>query len=50
MADISLLSMLSLGTLVAVLIVALYLFARVRQSQVKRGEKPGGIAGPSPER
>lgn len=48
MADTSLLSILSLGTLVAVCGVALFMFARVRNSQAKRGEKPGGMAGPSP--
>ncbi len=47
MHDVSLLAMLSLATLVLVLCIGIYLFLRNRQSQIKRGEKPGGIAGPS---
>lgn len=38
---------LSLATLVIVLVVAFFQLKRVRQSQEKRGETPGGIAGPS---
>ncbi len=37
---------LSLFTLVAVLAIGLYQWRRARQSQAKRGEHPGGIAGP----
>ncbi len=37
---------LSFVTLLIVLGVAIYQFMRVRKSQAKRGEHPGGIAGP----
>ncbi len=47
--EFSLPVLLSFVTLIAVLGVALYLFARNRGSQKKRGETPGGIAGPDPE-
>lgn len=47
MPDITLLSALSIGTLVAVLAIGITQFIRVRKSQEKRGEHPGGIAGPS---
>lgn len=47
MADISLLSMLSLATIAIVLILGVVQFFRVRNSQAKRGEAPGGMAGPS---
>lgn len=47
MPDVSFLSILSLGTIAAVVIIGIVQFTRVRNSQKKRGEKPGGIAGPS---
>jgi len=37
---------LSFVTLAIVLAVGVYQFIRVRKSQAKRGEHPGGIAGP----
>jgi hypothetical protein len=37
---------LSFVTLAIVLVVAVFQFMRVRKSQAKRGEHPGGIAGP----
>jgi len=37
---------LSFVTLVIVPAVAIHQFMRVRKSQAKRGEHPGGIAGP----
>ncbi len=37
---------LSFVTLLIVLAIAVYQFMRVRKSQAKRGEHPGGIAGP----
>jgi len=40
---------LSFVTLIIVLGVGFYQLKRVRQSQAKRGETPGGIAGPSQE-
>ncbi len=49
MQDVSLLSSLSLVTLVIVVGYAVFHFFKVRQSQAKRGERPGGIAGPGPE-
>lgn len=44
--DQTLLIVLSLFTLVVVLGIGAFQFRRVRQSQEKRGEHPGGIAGP----
>ncbi len=44
--QISLPVILSFVTLAIVLAVAIYQFMRVRKSQAKRGEHPGGIAGP----
>lgn len=38
---------LQMATFILVLGVAVVLFRRARQSQKKRGEEPGGIAGPS---
>lgn len=46
MPDISLLSTLSIVTLVVVVVVLAWLVVRARRSQAKRGEHPGGIAGP----
>ena len=46
MADVSLLSALSITTLVIVVAYAVYHLMKVRKSQAKRGEHPGGIAGP----
>ena len=40
---------LSLITLIVVLALGFIQLKRVRSSQAKRGEKPGGIAGPSSE-
>jgi hypothetical protein len=37
---------LSFVTLAAVLVIGVYQFMKVRKSQAKRGEHPGGIAGP----
>jgi hypothetical protein len=37
---------LSFVTLVIVLGIGVYQFMRVRKSQAKRGEHPGGVAGP----
>lgn len=38
---------LSLATLIIVLVLAFFQLKRVRASQAKRGETPGGVAGPS---
>lgn len=46
MADVSLLSVLSIVTLVLVLAYGVFQLVRVRRSQARRGEHPGGIAGP----
>jgi hypothetical protein len=43
-----LLSTLSLVTLAAVVVACIWQFVRVRRSQARRGEKPGGMAGPEP--
>jgi len=40
--DVSLLSVLSIFTLIAVVAIGVWQWLRVRQSQRKRGEKPGG--------
>ncbi len=40
---------LAVGTLVAVIAIGAVQFMRNRQSQLKRGEKPGGLAGPDPD-
>lgn len=40
---------LAVATLAIVLIIGFVQFGRNRHSQAKRGEKPGGIAGPSQE-
>ena len=47
MSSQPLLVWLSLFTLIIVLGVAFVLLKRVRTSQARRGETPGGIAGPS---
>ena len=47
MSQYPLLVWLSLITLVLVLVFAVYQLKRVRSSQARRGETPGGIAGPS---
>ena len=47
--EFSLPVVLSFATLAAVLGIGIYLFVRNRGSQLKRGERPGGIAGPDPE-
>lgn len=49
METVSLLSVLSVVTLVAVLAIGVTMLIRVRNSQKKRHETPGGIAGPSSE-
>lgn len=46
MADVTLLSTLSIVTLVIVVAIGGYQLMKVRRSQAKRGEHPGGIAGP----
>ncbi len=46
MGDFSLLSSLSLATIGIVLVIAVVALMKVRKSQAKRGETPGGIAGP----
>ena len=46
MSNISLPVILSLVTLVIVVGIGLFLLAKARRSQAKRGEHPGGIAGP----
>lgn len=46
MPDITLLSALSLFTLAAVVAIGIAQLIRVRKSQAKRGEHPGGVAGP----
>ena len=46
MHDVTLLSSLSMVTLALVLAIGIYQFVKVRRSQAKRGEHPGGIAGP----
>ena len=48
MESLSLPIVLSIVTLIAVLAIGGYQFMRVRGSQKKHGEKPGGIAGPDP--
>ena len=40
---------LALATLIIVLGLGFHQFSRIRHSQAKRGEKPGGVAGPSPD-
>ena len=47
MPQIPLLVWLSLFTLIVVLAIGFYQLKRVRNSQARRGETPGGIAGPS---
>ncbi len=47
MFDISLPVILSFATLGIVLAAGVFLLMRARRSQAKRGETPGGIAGPS---
>ena len=47
--EFSLPVILSFGTLVAVLGIGIYHFVRNRGSQKKRGETPGGMAGPDPD-
>ncbi len=41
-----LIMVLAIGTLVVVIVVAFVQLRRHRQSQLKRGEAPGGMAGP----
>jgi hypothetical protein len=40
---------LALATLGIVLFLGLHQLGRIRHSQAKRGERPGGVAGPSEE-
>ena len=47
--NISLPFALSIVTIGIVLCVGVFLFFHNRNSQHKRGEKPGGLAGPSPD-
>ena len=47
MFDLSLPVLLSFVTLAIVLGVGVFLLMRARNSQAKRGETPGGVAGPS---
>jgi len=47
MPDFSLPTILSFVTIIIVLVIACVLLMRARRSQAKRGETPGGIAGPS---
>lgn len=47
MFDFSLPVILSFTTLVIVVAVAVFMLMRARNSQAKRGETPGGIAGPT---
>lgn len=47
MFNLSLPIVLSFTTLAIVVAVAVFLLMRARNSQAKRGETPGGIAGPS---
>ncbi|MBC7800459.1 MAG: hypothetical protein H7Z10_07545 [Gemmatimonadaceae bacterium] len=46
METLSIPAILSLVTLGGVLVIAVIQFRRVRKSQEKRGEHPGGVAGP----
>lgn len=48
MESFSLPVVLSIITLVAVLAIGGFQYMRVHKSQEKRGEKPGGVAGPDP--
>lgn len=47
MFDFSLPVVLSFATLLAVLAIGVVQLMRVRRSQAKRGEAPGGLGGPS---
>ena len=47
--EFSLPVILSFVTLLIVVGIGVYHFVRNRGSQLKRGERPGGIAGPDPE-
>lgn len=47
MDNSALLAWLAMATLLIVLGLGVFQFFRVRNSQAKRGERPGGIAGPS---
>ena len=49
MENFSLPVVLSFVTLLLVIVIAFVMLKRVRNSQKKRGETPGGIAGPSEE-
>lgn len=46
METLSIPAILSIVTLGAVLVIGVIQFMRVRKSQAKRGEHPGGVAGP----
>ncbi len=48
MATVPFLAILALATLIIVLGAGVWQFLRIRRSQVNRGEKPGGMAGPPP--
>jgi cytochrome oxidase assembly protein ShyY1 len=48
MATVPFLAILALVTLIIVVGAGIWQFRRVRRSQAIRGERPGGIAGPSP--
>jgi hypothetical protein len=48
MATVPFLAILALVTLIIVAGAGVWQFLRIRRSQAARGEKPGGIAGPSP--
>ena len=48
MNTVSLLATLAILTLIIVAGYGVWQFMRNRQSQKKRGETPGGVAGPSP--
>lgn len=47
MPDVTFLGALSIVTLLIVVALGIFQLLRVRKSQAKRGEKPGGIAGPT---
>lgn len=46
MESLSIPAILSIVTLIAVLVIGVVQLRRVRNSQAKRGEHPGGVAGP----
>ena len=49
MFEFSMPIVLSMATFGLVVAIAAFMLYRARQSQAKRGETPGGIAGPSDE-